>query len=224
MYVIGDIHGMVNELEEKLKLIKLDSKEENPEIVFLGDYIDRGNDSKKVIDILCSLKNCVFLKGNHEDMLIKALKNKKYNTWLSLGGYKTVLSYGIKKLNNLDDDSYSLDDEYDMANFKLPENHMEFLNNLKNFHETENFYFCHGGVNPNLPLDMQDWNSLLYGNNRFHYGEQNVVYDKKIVYGHYAREDVLVENNRICIDTGCGFKENAKLSVLKIEGKNFVLL
>ncbi len=222
-YAVGDIHGQLDKLKQMYAAIQKDSGMQSPNIIFLGDYVDRGFDSKGVLDFLCGLdkKACVFLKGNHDDMMLKSITHNKYSTWLSLGGWKTLKSYGVKKLNNLDKNKYCLDDEYDVKNFRLPEEHRIFLSNLLPYVANEDFFFSHGGVSGGYPLDNQPWNALVYGDDKFHMTGTKLKYDQKVVYGHYAVNDVIDKPNRICIDTGCGFSGDGRLTAMVIEGKKY---
>ena len=146
-YAIGDIHGMVHLLREMIAKIFDHSKNAGvePRFIFLGDYIDRGPDSKGVIDTLISLQqtsNCICLKGNHEDLALNAVDNKnELWLWLRNGGDATLSSYP--------------DD-------KISDDHIAWMRTLPVKFEMENHIFCHAGMLPYRTLDDQFDNHLMW--------------------------------------------------------------
>ena len=174
-FVIGDIHGHFDELVDLLK----SWDEAAEQLVFLGDYIDRGPDSAKVVALVKELvetKGAIALKGNHEDMLKEFLEDPIFNAehYLLQGGYQTMLSYGYK----------GMDAEYLAEKFN--EEHGEtriFLENLPFYYETADYIFVHAGVN----LYLQDWHDsnsvdFLWIREQFHRA-MNLT-GKRIVFGH----------------------------------------
>lgn len=199
----GDIHGCADVIKQLIE--KVNPTEEDI-LIFLGDYIDRGSMSFEVIEFLIELnKNfkCIFLKGNHEDMMIRCLKNRDremcriftYN-----GGDDTMKSY--KKSLNLDS-PMKWDD--------LPKDHQEFYDNLLTSYQLDDFFFVHAGVDPNYPLDKQYDGDLLWIRNNFLFHEGQVAGGLTVVHGHTPMIDDEIDkyNNKyedkINLDSGCVF-------------------
>ena len=206
IYAIGDIHGCSGPLGQLLDRIAADISafpSNRSILIFLGDYIDRGADSSKVIDQLVNLqehKKAVFLKGNHESCLIKFLKNPPFiKEWFQYGGLDTLCSYGITPQNYLDPK-----EQIFLANALFLEltkrEHLRFFEGLKLSFTCEDFFFVHAGVRPGVPLDQQVEQDLLWIRNDFldHEGE----FEKIVVHGHTPTFRPEVRNNRINIDTG----------------------
>lgn len=201
LFAIGDIHGCAEELQGLLDNLPYDS---DSTIVFLGDYVDRGPNSKKVIDIIIDLKqkcNVITLMGNHEAMMIDFLENPS-----SVSAGLFILNGGSATLA-----SYTDSDEM----FNVPDSHKKFLDELKVFYETDEYYFVHAGV-PDVPLDQIELEKhgldMLWIRSKFH--TSVFQWDKKIIHGHTVVEEVDVCENRINIDTGCVFQ--GKLSAIEL--------
>jgi len=205
---IGDIHGYLNPLLKMLELIKID---DNDLVVFIGDYIDRGPQSKNVIEKLIKLKflykNIIFLKGNHEDMLLGSVGLnaviKDFRTWLYNGGTRTLFSYGldVKELERL---IYSWNDS-ERANRIIelfPKSHFDFIKDLNSYFETENYFFCHAGLNPELSIEEAKKNRFDLLWIRDHLYAEDYKWGKTVVCGHTPMSDVLIKDKLICIDTG----------------------
>ena len=191
MIAIGDIHGNLTHLKGLIDMLPKDKP-----LIFLGDYIDRGPDSEGVIEYLKELESkreCVFLKGNHEDMMLKAFQGSDsyLDCWLANGGEATILSYGGT-------DELSLD--------------LEWFENLKTYHETDSTIFVHAGANANIPLKDQEDQFLLWAREEFYNNPDNHG-KKKIMFGHtpttYINENFTGvpwfghDRELIGIDTGC---------------------
>lgn len=184
LWAIGDIHGCLKSLE---RLISEISPNENDKLIFLGDYIDRGPDSKGVVDYLIELSkriNCVFIRGNHEQMLLDVVDNKDDTyLWLINGAQATWRSYG--SLQSL------------ISN----EEHMEFYRNTKFYHIEDNYLFVHAGVRPKILLDKQDMRDLIWIREEFITKNHGLGY--VVVFGHTPFENALIMEDKIGIDTGC---------------------
>lgn len=197
IYVISDIHGMYNELQLILsRILPLRHTGGSfDKLIFLGDYIDYHSSSDKVIDLLVKLKNeykeqIIFLKGDHETRFLEVLNNcnsDKYVKWMDNGGDKTL--YGYLKRFNLDIDNPFLFDRKNIWRI-VPQEHLDFLNDLYNYHENDNYIFVHGGCDPLIPL--KDQNELLLisdssvFNNVKKFRKLNIKcpWDKTIITGH----------------------------------------
>jgi len=182
---IGDIHGCYTAFDKLLDKVKLKSDDI---IITLGDYVDRGPDSKKVIDRLIKLHKTgqlIALRGNHEVMMNEAGNNKlDLEYWLNAGGRETLVSYS-KKANLT----------------SVPDEHWNFIKNVcVNYWETETHFFVHGNAAPNLPLNQQTEEYLFW---RKFYQSQPHFSGKVMVCGHTAQKDGLPFNlgYAICIDT-----------------------
>jgi serine/threonine protein phosphatase 1 len=205
---VGDLHGYCTPLRELLIDIQI---KETDLIVFIGDYIDRGPESKSVIEDLIRLKlghpNLIFLKGNHEDMMLGAMGFnaviKDLRTWLYNGGTKTLISYGMNinevlSLQSLKGDPSGIRRIMEI----IPPDHVEFLEGLCHYVETENFFLCHAGVNPGSTIGAGKNNlfDLLWM--RDHIYSEELRWEKTVVCGHTPMREVLIKEKLIAIDTG----------------------
>lgn len=186
-YAIGDIHGCLEELIELIQKLNLEKKDK---LVFIGDYIDRGPDPKGVIDVLLSLRvhyNCIFIRGNHEQMLLDYIDNDyKGSDWLLNGYEATVESYGGSVEN-------------------IPENHIDFFRDTVFYYQEKEFVFVHAGVRPNIPLKEQKVEDLLWIRSSF-LNVDNPLFEKRVVFGHTPFLNPMIKEYKIGIDTGCVFK------------------
>ena len=190
---ITDIHGEKEKLDNLLAKIKLYPTDT---IVFMGDYIDRGPDSKGVVDTIIDLGNrynCVYLVGSHEYALLHS-KDDDYYQFLfdNYGGPATERSYG--GFNNI---------------FKI---HGDFFKSLKFYHLTDKYLFVHAGINPDYPLDKQNEVDLVYIRGKFIYSKHKLP--QKIIFGHTEFDKPYIDNGKIGIDLGCGKYRQAKLCAL----------
>jgi len=203
-YVIGDIHGKFYLLVELMAKIK---PEKDDTLIFLGDYIDRGDMSFEVVEFLLELNkrhNCVFLMGNHEDMFMDFLSGINENLFKMNGGYKTV--------NNYETHGYDIHMHTPYIERTLPRDHIDFFQNLKLYHETDDYIFVHAGLLPGVPLEKQPREELLWIRYRFIGSDYD--WGKKVVFGHTPSNDVLIEANKICIDTGAAY--DGPLTAIKL--------
>ena len=189
---IGDIHGCHTALVTLLDYVK---PEREDQLVFLGDYVDRGPASKQVIETLLSLKRTgspIFLRGNHEEMLLMARQTptKSYN-WQSCGGLETLISY-------------EANDKADWVSL-IPTSHWEFFEQNANFFETKTDIFVHGCVDPEL--DMKDQNEWLLLWQSFPQLREPHRSGKRVVCGHTEQKSGKPANAgfAVCIDTGAAY-------------------
>lgn len=187
---IGDIHGCYNSLVNLLERIQ-PSKEDT--VVFIGDYIDRGPNTKSVIDYLLEYKEdhaCVFLRGNHEEMFLDYLAGDRSGIWESNGGVETLESYWALSSNS-----------------KIPQAHIDFIESTQLYLETDEFLFVHAGINPHFSiaenLELFDQDVFLW--ERSHLRNGSKLWEKTVVCGHTPQAQTLFKENLICIDTGCVF-------------------
>ena len=208
-YVIGDIHGCVDELARLLDSLPL---EPSDHLVFLGDYIDRGPDSKAVVSHLIQRRDVggaemIFLKGNHEDMFLSYLgfPGSHGDMFLYNGGAATLASYGAAP-NHAAPDILRL----------LPPAHLKFFNELKRHHIIGGFLCVHAGINPAKPLDEQAEEEMLWIRDDFILSRHDLPYT--VLFGHSPQEDVLFHlPYKIGLDTGLVYGN--RLSCLELEEK-----
>jgi len=203
LIAIGDIHGEIDKLNSLLDKI---SPKKSDTLVFLGDYIDRGNSSKEVISTLIKFKkstNCIFLMGNHEDMLLRTKETRKeedISFWLFNGGITTLDSYG------------------DYVNtFKT---HGNFFENLKLYYSTDKFLFVHAGIRPDKPLDEQEKQDFLWIRDNFINHKHQLK--QKVIFGHTIFDEPHIEEDKIGINTGCGIDEDGYLTAYICNENEFI--
>ena len=203
IFAIGDIHGCISKLENIIDRIDLDAQ--NDTLVFIGDYIDRGPDSKGVVDFVLELRESInqviCLLGNHEQMFLDYLHDKNFNKEIFLvnGGGNTISSYGVIETS----EGIKVD---------VPESHMQFFTSLLPYYETDDYIFVHAGLRPNIPLEKQSIEDLIWIRHEF----INSSYDfgKIVIFGHTLFSQPLIEPNKIGIDTGAVY--GGKLTCIQL--------
>ncbi|MCS7174743.1 MAG: serine/threonine protein phosphatase [Pseudothermotoga sp.] len=193
-FVIGDIHGCSNSLMKLLESLPLTAESK---LIFLGDYIDRGPDSKGVLEILLDLSKsyeCIFIRGNHEQMLLDyILEGENFDLWLMNGADATLRSYG------------GID--------KIPKQHIDFIQSTVLYAIKGNDLFVHAGVRPNIPIEKQNPFDLLWIRYEFIYSEAPLP-SYRIFFGHTPFQEVLIMKDKIGLDTGCVYGN--KLSAIAL--------
>lgn len=219
IYAIGDIHGRLDCLREMLRLLENQRRHEPADcitIIFLGDYIDRGKDSRAVIETLLKLSlpgNTVFLLGNHEKAMLDFIKGSMpYDVWLHWGGGSTLASYGMKLLAPDAPEKKIRTLRYKFLH-AVPPAHLDFLQRLKLYHIEEHYLFVHAGLRPGIPLEKQKEKDLLMIREDFL--EHDVSEDKVIIHGHTIFEIPHIREKSIGIDTGA--YATGKLTALILE-------
>ena len=227
IYAIGDIHGCLSELTSLHKKILTNDKFKVKEdlIIYLGDYIDRGLKSKQVIDQIIKLKNkqikTIHLMGNHEELMIDFLFNKKNNikNWLNFGADQTFKSYDIEIVEFIKDgfEDNIIDRLRDVLLKKMGSDHIDFLNNLELTYLTEKYLFVHAGIDPNKNITEQTKKDYLWSRSSdfFH---KDFKTEKTIIHGHTPEQNIVNHPYRINIDTGCYF--SGKLSCVCLSDLN----
>ncbi|MEM7241103.1 MAG: metallophosphoesterase [Pseudomonadota bacterium] len=226
LYAVGDIHGDFDQLQTVLARIDADCVDCNiadQKTIFIGDLVDRRDDSKRVIDYLmdgiAAGRPWIVLKGNHDRMFslffdnphVQDPKLRSDLTWLNprLGGLTTLASYGVDVIRDQETDRLHAE-----ACEKVPAAHRAFLKDLPSYYETDDYFFAHAGVNPKLPLDHQSEDDLIWIRAPFH--EHKAPYPKLIIHGHTPVPSVTHYGNRINIDTGAAYGD--ALSAIVMDG------
>ena len=212
IYAIGDIHGQLHKLKGLIEKLPID---DTCQLVFVGDYTDRGEHSFEVIEYLinlCKRYNCVFLKGNHEDLFMNFMLGESDDMFVCNGGDSTIQSY---KNNGYDISQFV---EYQRRN--LPITHVNFYKSLKNYYETDDYIFVHAGLLPkNIPLSEQPVDMLLW--ERYDFINSDFDWGKKVIFGHTPNREILNMHNKICIDTGA-YYEDGKLTCVVLPEEKFI--
>jgi serine/threonine protein phosphatase 1 len=227
VYAVGDIHGRVDLLRQLHELIHFDAyRRQAPRnvVIYLGDYIDRGTDSPAVIDLLLDAPlpgfTNIYLKGNHEDSLLRFLVDATIGpAWLAYGGAATLLSYGVRPPEAATRREELARVQRDLAR-RLPERHRRFMAGLTLSHREGDYFFVHAGVRPGVPLEQQIEEDMLWIRDEFL--ESNAEYGKIVVHGHTITAQPDVRRNRIGIDTGAF--ASGTLTALVLEGTEWSFL
>lgn len=208
VYAIGDIHGcddLLARMHETIAADRVSRPIASYRIVHLGDYVDRGPDSAAVIERLSRLaesdENVLFLRGNHETLLLDFLETANAEaeaTFLANGGVATLASYGIVAGRR----SWRRRSEGLAARFRarLPERHYAFLESLRYSARIGDYFLCHAGVRPGIVLDQQDRFDLTWIREGFL--DSDGDFGAIIVHGHTPAQQPEIRPNRINIDTG----------------------
>jgi serine/threonine protein phosphatase 1 len=194
-FVIGDIHGCARELDVLLDALAL---ARGDTLAFVGDYIDRGPESSRVVEQMIALGKrtdltTIFLKGNHEDMCLAFVGRHGHwgEAWGPNGGDATLQSYGLDpRVSGAE------------AARVLPAEHLAFLESLRTSHVVGNHLLVHAGIRPGYDLEAQDEEDLLWIRDEFIGARHDLPFT--VVFGHTPRRNVLVDlPYKIGIDTGC---------------------
>ena len=225
VYAISDIHGCANLLDRALVAIDADIAKLKPDRVLhvmLGDYIDRGVDTRLTLEIMLARSRrhpSVYLKGNHEDVLLGFLHDPaRLQDWRQFGGLQTLISYGLKPSLNPD-----RGEQLELArafSSVLPAEHKRLLEGLKPSYACGDYFFCHAGVRPGIALADQREDDLLWIREEFLSSEAD--FGKFIVHGHTPVMAPDLHANRLNIDTGA--YATGRLTVLRMEGTTLEFL
>jgi len=231
-YAVGDIHGRVDLLAELMDELEAraggDVRENGPPmVIFLGDYVDRGPDSSKVIDLLLTGRPAGFerrfLKGNHEQVMQAFMADPMANrAWMVHGGAETLQAYGVRPpaLTTSSNDDWRAAAEALRA--AVPQAHIEFLNSLERYIALGDYAFVHAGVNAARPLELQTDDDLYWSRERFIKSKRR--FSHRIVHGHTPVERPYIDDRRIALDTGA--YASGALTAARFEGENvnFILI
>ncbi|MEQ1756383.1 MAG: metallophosphoesterase family protein [Micropepsaceae bacterium] len=214
---IGDLHGRIDLLELLLPRIEDVARKSacrHKTIVFVGDYVDRGSRSADLVERLLqgfSGFETVFLKGNHDETLLRFLGDPGVgDVWRNFGGLDTLRSYGVSHAPG--QDWAETRSAFALA---LPQSHIRFFKNLKLQFTAGDYLFVHAGVKPYVPLDEQSEQDLLWIRDEFLESKAN--FGRIIVHGHTPTREPEVRHNRIGIDTGAYM--SGKLTALVLEAR-----
>ena len=221
VYAIGDVHGRADLLGDLLRLIEADAATHPAlrlRLVMLGDYVDRGAESRRVLDMLIDLQKTshgrmTALRGNHEAAMLDFLHRPKTGaTWCEYGGRDTLLSYGVvaPRSRKLEDWTEARDALVDA----MPAEHRRFLVELEPFAEIGGYLFVHAGFRPKLALAEQTEEDMLWIREEFL--DAPTWMPQMIVHGHTPFAEPSEGPGRIGIDTGA--YATGVLTALRLEG------
>jgi serine/threonine protein phosphatase 1 len=211
LFAIGDLHGCPDELEVLLDRIGAGAADT---LVFLGDYIDRGPRARALVERLLRVRDelpaTVFLRGNHEDMLLAylGLDGRHGDVYLANGGGATLASYGVSPGASAAE-----------AAARLPPEHLVFFRGLPLMHREGPFLFVHAGIRPGVPLEQQADDDLLWIREEFFAARHDLPWT--VVFGHTPqREARIALPFHVGLDTGLVYGN--KLSCLDVEGRRLL--
>lgn len=205
VYAIGDVHGRLDCLDDLLVQIDTDPARDGRRamLVFLGDLIDRGPDSRGVVDrvmAMCAASDDVHcLCGNHEELLLTAAEGSRQalGVFARAGGKETLLSYGVSE------EAYEREDLKGVQRLiaeHVPVEHLHFLRNLPDQLVVGDYVFVHAGIRPGVPLDAQKSSDLRWIRSPFL--DHSGPHERFVIHGHTVTGDPDIRTNRIGIDTG----------------------
>jgi serine/threonine protein phosphatase 1 len=219
VYAVGDIHGCDVQLANLYEIIAHDLVRrpiDQPVLLHIGDYVDRGADTAGVLRRLLrgspvAGMEVVNLVGNHDETMLNALSGDRpaATDWLFAGGRPALESYGIDP-----------DSPRESWPENVPAEHLDFLRNLTLTHREGGYFFVHGGIRPGVPLEQQAREDLLRMRQPFLYSEAD--FGAVVVHGHTPVKEPVVRHNRVAIDTGAVF--GGKMTCLVLEGETLGFL
>ena len=230
LYAIGDIHGHISLLQGAHDLIAADMALHGPgQVIHVGDLVDRGPDSRGVIDFLmqgiADGQNWVVLKGNHDRMFARFMANphepepglRAELSWLHprLGGADTLKSYGVANAGDRVVAKVHLD-----AVAAVPVPHIDFLTTRPTLHRAGDAVFVHAGIRPGIALEDQTETDLVWIRDTFL--SHTASFGPLIVHGHTALDAATHYGNRLNLDSGAAY--GGPLSAVVIEGREAALL
>ncbi len=236
-FVVGDIHGDAEQLERLLERIPYDPQ--GDELIFLGDYVDRGPDAKRVVEIVMDLVErgggrTIALRGNHEAMMLAALEGEQLARWILNGGGTTVLSYGGSIEAEESDEGEVIEVDFD-----LPDEHVRFVESLPYWYENEHAIYVHAGLSAGRSSDQlvfphpreQDPETLLwsrdprfwrwYAGKRIVFGHSSTVWMRAVLGEEDGGAGVWMTDSLVALDTGCGKSPTGVLTCLELPALKF---
>ncbi|MEA2102412.1 MAG: metallophosphoesterase family protein [Thermodesulfobacteriota bacterium] len=208
-FAIGDIHGSIGKLEDLIRAI---TPGKDDTLIFLGDYIDRGDSPVRVVGFLIDLStriHCVFLRGNHEDMFLEYLEHgRNKGIFFANGGIRTMVDYAK--------DAKSLS-HYELAK-RIPLSHRGFYADLRWYYEDEKYIYVHAGITPHVPPENNRKDSLIWIRDEFIFSPTGL--EKKVIFGHTPFTRPLVKPDKIGIDTGAIY--GGPLTAVELPQEEFI--
>ena len=219
-YVVGDIHGRLDLLEDLLAKIHAELQHRPARktlLVFVGDLIDRGPSSAQVLERLRTYRRqgiqTIFLLGNHEEVLLRIIRgdSELITKWRWFGGSECLQSYGVDPAEIA---RLSGEDALAMVRGAIPREHVEFLETFADSCRFGDYLFVHAGIRPGIQLELQSQSDLRWIREPFLLDDSDHGF--VVVHGHTIREEAEELPNRIGIDTGA--YRTGVLTALGIEG------
>ncbi|WP_375262325.1 metallophosphoesterase family protein [Palleronia sp.] len=209
LYAVGDLHGCAEHLDRIVAAINADAKargQEESAVVFLGDYVDRGEDSRGVLLRLFEASrdmpgNVVSLMGNHEKMMLDFLDRpgERGRRWLRYGGLQTLASFQLGGVTERAGER-QLVDAAERLRGALPEGLEDWLRTLPLWWQSGNVVCVHAGMDPAIPPEMQEARDMLWGHSLFdRYVRPDGLW---VVHGHEVVENPTIADRRVACDTG----------------------
>lgn len=213
-FIIGDIHGEITKLKQ---LVKRLSKYSIDDLVFVGDYVDKGEDSKATLlflEELATTYRCTFLQGDHEYAWLCFCKRGEYERFLlKYGGKTTMRDFGMASLNRT------------TVREKFYRPHKSFFQQLKPYIVIDQFIISHAGINPGLTSDLQletlSEKEFLFHRFDFIQGYQ-LIENKIFIFGHTAFISPYYDGLKIGIDTGAVYQQENALTAFELDNKFFL--
>jgi serine/threonine protein phosphatase 1 len=237
IYAVGDIHGRADLLLQLIEIIEKDAAMlpagTDIKLVFLGDYIDRGLQSRQVVDLFLGPRlagvETIYLMGNHEEALLNFLQDASFGEqWAQYGGAETLYSYGFQPPPPRGSDSPDAQAMSQNAwatlwnafRAKLPEDHLNFYQGLDTHYLRGDYVFVHAGLRPGLPVEHQSPTDMMWIRDEFlqHTG----IFTQVVVHGHTPEAKIYRDNRRIGLDTGAYL--SGRLSAAKFHGEDVAYL
>jgi len=224
LWAVGDVHGRLDLLEPLMTAILDDAATvaaDRKVVIFLGDYIDRGPESRGVVQYLAKLSDREgiewrFLKGNHEEAMIRFLgKGTGGIEWFEYGGDTTLQSYGLRVPDMKHKPEAWAHVAADLSH-RLTDAERKFLENLELCISVGDYFFVHAGARPGVPLDQQDPEDMMRIRRTFL--DSDVGFDRVVVHGHTPAEHVHSDRRRVGIDTKA--YSSGRLTALRLYGTN----
>lgn len=228
VWAVGDIHGCLDLLKSLVEVILADAASIDASrkvVIFLGDYIDRGPDSRGVLRYLIDLPKDVgiewrFLKGNHEEAMLKFLDDPSFGpNWCEYGGDAALASYRLKPPEMKHRVEAWARVSADL-NHKVTTEEREFLETLEYSISIGDYFFAHAGARPGVALDRQSERDLMWIRGSFL--DDETPFEKVVVHGHTPTKEVHADSRRIGVDTKA--YQSEVLTAVKLSGSNLLVL
>ncbi|CAD0186673.1 Serine/threonine-protein phosphatase 2 [Ruegeria sp. THAF57] len=194
--IIGDVHGCIAQLEKMLFQVPQDHR-----VILVGDYVDRGEHSAEVLRLVSERSDFTCLKGNHEQMLLKFLNDPTSHgpRWLRYGGLQTLSSFGVRGVRSEMNDA-ELQDCRDRLEDVMGQDMRRWLEQLPTSDLSGNVLVTHAGADPNVPVDQQKEETLIWGHPSFQKSDRSD--GVWVVHGHTIVDAPSAKRGRIAVDTG----------------------